>query len=109
MNKKYKNLDEKQKLVLREYINNVSNTNSLGSFLVEKVDEIKFELSELTEKVKDSDVVRIKIHEVVRQLDKVKPNKIVKDNQVMVVLLGYELLKEIRKQIENKKDEKVAS
>src|ERR1017187_508820 len=29
MNKKYKDLDENQKMVLREYINNISNTNSL--------------------------------------------------------------------------------
>ena len=46
-----------------------------------------------------------------RQLDKVKPvpNKIVKDNQVMVVLLSYELLKEIKNKVEGKEDEKKAA
>lgn len=102
INKKYKELDDNQKDVLREYINNISNTNSLGSFLISKINEVKIQLAELTKKVKDSDVVRIKINEVVRQMDKVKPNKVVKDNQIMVVLLGYELLKEIKKQVNEK-------
>ena len=106
MNKKYRDLDESQKLVLREYINNVSNTNNLGSFIMERVQDIKQQLAEVVEKVSDSDVVRIKINEVVHQLDKIKPTKVVKDSQVAVVLLGYELVKEVRKQLEVK-DEKV--
>jgi hypothetical protein len=111
MNKKYKDLDENQKNVLREYINNISNTNSLGEYVVKEVDNVKKQLNELTTKIKDNDVIRIKINEVVRQLDKVKPqpNRIVKDNQVMVVLLSYELLKEIKKQVEGKSDEKKPS
>ena len=111
MNKKYRDLDENQKNVLREYINNISNTNSLGEYIVREVDSVKKQLNELTSKIKDNDVIRIKINEVVRQLDKVKPqpNKIVKDNQVMVVLLSYELLKEIKKQVEGKNDDKKPS
>ena len=100
LNKKYQSLDENQKSVLREYINNISNTNSLGSFICEKISDVKAQLAELNTKVKDSEVVKIKINEVVHQLDKIKPAKLVKDNQVMVVLLSYELLKEIKKQIE---------
>lgn len=102
LNKKYASLDDNQKAVLREYINNISNTNSLGSFICEKVSDVKAQLAELSSKIKDSEVVKIKINEVVHQLDKIKPTKLVKDNQVMVVLLSYELLKEIKKQVENK-------
>jgi len=111
MNKKYKDLDENQKNVLREYINNISNTNSLGAYVVKEVDNVKSQLNELCLKIKDDDVIRIKINEVIRQLDKVKPtpSKIVKDNQVMVVLLSYELLKEIKKQVEGKLNEKVTT
>jgi hypothetical protein len=100
MNKKYSGLDENQKTVLREYINNISNTNSLGEFINEQVDNIKSQLGELSGQIKDNNVIQIKINEVVKQLDKVKPSKIVKDNQVMVVLLSYELLKEIKNQAE---------
>ena len=102
LNKKYKSLDDNQKSVLREYINNISNTNSLGSFISEKISDVKAQLAELNSKVKDSEVVKIKINEVIHQLDKIKPTRLVKDNQVMVVLLSYELLKEIRKQVEGK-------
>ena len=104
MNKKYKDLDDNQKNVLREYINNISNTNSLGAFITSQVDNVKSQLNILSSRIKDNDVIQIKINEVVRQLDKVKPqsNKIVKDNQVMVVLLSYELLKEIKNQINEK-------
>ena len=101
MNKKYRDLDESQKLVLREYINNVSNTNNLGSFIMERVQDIKQQLAEVVGKVSDSDVVRIKISEVVRQLDKIKPTKIVRDSQVMVILLGYELIKECKEVLKN--------
>ena len=99
MNKKYQTLDENQKSVLREYINSMSNTNSFGKFIVEKVAEIKKELTDIVPSVKDSEVVQIKINEVVKQLDRVRPDKVVKDNHVMVVLLSYELLKEVKGQL----------
>jgi hypothetical protein len=104
MNKKYSALDENQKTILREYINNVSNTNHLGEFVCKKIDEVKTELISTSKLVSDSDVIRIKISEVIKQLDKVKPtNSIVKDNQIMSLLLSYELLKEVKKQL--KKEE----
>jgi hypothetical protein len=103
LNKKYSVLDDDQKVILREYINNVSNTNSLGKFICEKIDEVKTKLSEVSSNI-DSDVIKIKVSEVVKQLDKVRPtNHIVKDNQVMSLLLSYELLKEVRCQL--KKEE----
>jgi len=102
MNKKYSSMDDNQKAVLREYINNVSNTNSLGSYLAKQIHSIKSELSTLSESI-DSEVVKIKITEVVKQLDRVSPERKIKDNHVMVVLLSYELLKEVKNQCVNKK------
>lgn len=111
LNKKYNNLDDNQKEVLREYINNVSNTNSLGAFISSKISDVKGQLLEISSKItdNDSDVIKIKINEVAKQLDKVKPDKIVKDNQVMVLLLSYELLKECKSKLENKNNEKVTT
>lgn len=93
-------LDDGQKLVLREYICNVANTNKFDVFVKEKVAEIKQSLTETIVKIKDSDVAKIKIREVVNQLDKINPGKLVKDNHVMVLMLSYELLKEVQKQTE---------
>jgi hypothetical protein len=112
LNKKYSNLDDNQKEVLREYINNIANTNSLGVFMNSKINDVKQQLVEISSKIKDadSDVIKIKINEVTKQLDKVKPGKVVKDNQVMVLLLSYELLKEVKSRTEKlTENEKIAS
>lgn len=102
-NEKYESvLDDEQKAVLREYICNVANTNNFDVFVKDKVAEIKKSLTEVVEKIKDSDVMRIKIREVVNQLDKINPGKIVKDNHVMVLMLSYELLKEVKSQLKGK-------
>jgi len=103
LNEKYASvLDEEQKSVLREYICNVANTNNFDVFVKQKVAEIKISLIEMIEKIKDSDVMKIKIREVINQLDRIKPGKIVKDNHVTVLMLSYELLKEIKLQLEGK-------
>ena len=100
---KYKSiLDDEQKNVLKEYICNVANTNSFDVFVRNKVSEIKVCLTEVVNKIKDSDVMKIKINEVVNQLDKINPGKTVKDNHVMVLMLSYELLKESKKQLGGK-------
>lgn len=97
LNEKYESvLDDEQKSVLREYICNVANTNKFDVFVKDKIIEIKTSLINIINEVKDSDVVKIKIREVVNQLDKINPNKIVKDSHVMVLMLSYELLKEVR-------------
>ena len=103
LNDKYSSkLDDEQKSVLREYICNVANTNQFGDYVKGKVCEIKQALTELVDTIHDSDVIKIKIKEVVNQLDKINPGKIVRDNHVMVLMLSYELLKEVKKQLEAK-------
>lgn len=104
LNKKYSVLDDDQKAILREYINSVSNTNFLGEFVCKRIDDVKVKLIDASSKILDADVIKIKISEVVNQLDKIRPtNNIVKDNQIMSLLLSYELLKEVRQQL--KKEE----
>ena len=98
LNEKYKDLDPSQKNLLKEYINSISNTNSLKKLIDSEVTNVKKQLSELTSKISD-DVIKIKINETVKQLDNVNKFNLVKDNQVMVLLLSYELIKEIKNQL----------
>lgn len=98
LNEKYKDLDSNQKNLLKEYINSVSNTNSFKKLINTEVSNVKKELSDLVNKVSD-DVVKIKINETIKQLDNVNKFNLVKDNQVMVLLLSYELIKEIKNQL----------
>jgi len=94
-NEKYKGLDEKQKILIREYINNISNTNSLRQYINEEVPLVRQEISELKSKV-NNEVVRIKLDETLNQLDKVAKGTLVKENQIMALMLSYELIKELR-------------
>ena len=99
LNNKYKNtLNEEQKSILREYICNVSNTNSFGEFVKRKATDIKESLAGLVDKVNDSNVIKIKINEVINQLNKIDVNKIVRDNHVTVLMLSCELIKELKDQ-----------
>ena len=68
LNEKYQGLDQQQKRLLREYINNITNTSSLNEMINEEVDSVKQELTELSSKV-DSEVIKIKITETIKQLD----------------------------------------
>ena len=94
-NEKYKGLDEKQKVLIREYINNVSNTNSLREYINTEVPSVRNQLSELKKKI-DNDVVRIKLDETLNQLDKITKGTLVKENQIMALMLSYELIKELK-------------
>jgi len=98
-NTKYQTaLDDDQKSVLREYIYNIANTNSLGSLIKEKTSTLKSKLLEVIKKV-DDNVTKIKLNEVIHQLEKISPEKPIKDNQITILLLSYELLKECSKKL----------
>ena len=94
-NEKYKGLDEKQKILIREYINNVSNTNSLREYINLEVPEVRKQISELKTKI-NNDVVKIKLDETLNQLDKITKGTLVKENQIMALMLSYELIKELK-------------
>ena len=94
-NEKYKGLDDRQKILIREYINNVSNTNSLREHINTEVPIVRKEIVELKAKI-DNDVVRIKLDETLNQLDKIAKGTLVKENQIMALMLSYELVKELK-------------
>lgn len=101
-NKKYSSLDESQQLLLKNYINNISNTNSLREFVNKQVPVIKNTIKKYFKFV-DDNVVKIKLKEVISQLDKTTEGKIVKDSQVSTLLMSYELIKELKRHANNGK------
>lgn len=94
-NEKYKGLDDKQKVLIREYINNVSNTNSLREYINQEVPTVRAQIFELKSKI-DNDVIKIKLDETLNQLEKITKGTLVKENQIMALLLSYELIKELK-------------
>jgi len=99
-NQKYSYLDGKQKNLLKAYINNLSNTNSLKEYIKPEIDRIKKELKKYRKKVDDT-VTRIKLNEAINSIDKFcrldNRSKNVKDSTVIQVMRYLELLKELRK------------
>ena len=94
-NSKYKSSNESQKNLLKEYINNVSNTNSLKGFIDNEVVKIKKALTKLLPKVNDK-ITRIKLSEAIDYTDSATKGKVVKDNHVVALMRYYELIKEIK-------------
>jgi hypothetical protein len=100
-NKKYSNLNESQKTLLREYINNLSNTNSLREFIDTEVIKIKKTLKSHLTKVDDK-ITKIKLTEAINHTDTATTGKFVKDNNVVSLMRYYELIKELDNVHKNK-------
>ena len=93
-NGKYKNLNSMQRNLLKEYVNNISNTNSLREFINTEVVKIKQILNKILPRVTD-DITKIKLTEAIKQTDSLSKGKIVKDKQVVALMRYYELIKEL--------------
>ena len=97
-NKKYSNLNNDQKLLLKEYINNLSNTTGFKSYVEKAIPSIIKELKSIKSKIKDK-VTQIKLAETISVLSKTKIGKNVSDNHVSSIMMSYELIKELKVKI----------
>ena len=94
-NKKYTNLNSEQKGLLREYINNVSNTSKFGEYFEGQLIQTITELHSMYKSMKDK-ITKIKLRETINVLKKQKLGKKITDEQVSSLMLSYELIKEIK-------------
>ena len=94
-NSKYKSLNENQRNLLKQYINNVSNTNSLKEFIDNEVVKIKKALKKLLPSVNDK-ITKIKLAEAIDYTDSATKGKVVQDKHVVALMRYYELIKEIK-------------
>lgn len=94
-NKKYSNLNESQKNLLREYINNVTNTSKFGEYYSNELKSIVTELHSIYTSMQDK-ITKIKLKETINVLKTQKIGKKVTDEQVSALMMGFELIKEIK-------------
>tara|TARA_Y100000996_G_scaffold313069_1_gene249307 strand:- start:4475 stop:5341 length:867 start_codon:yes stop_codon:yes gene_type:complete len=94
-NKKYTTLNASQKGLLKEYINNINNTSKFKDYYNNKLKGIVTSLHEQYTKTQDK-VTKIKLKETINVLRKQKVRKKVTDSQVSALMLGYELMKELK-------------
>ena len=93
-NGKYVNLNDNQKLVLKEFINSVDSTPALRTFYNTKITEIKKSLSNLNKKVTDK-ATNIKINEVAKMLTELNKTDKIDNDDLVNLLQYYELLEEL--------------
>jgi hypothetical protein len=97
-NKKYKNLTEEQKELLREYINNINNTGKLNEYVGKEVLNLIASLKEISSKITDK-VTKIKLAETIANIKKVKSVKKIKEQHLSALMMSYELVKELKESI----------
>ena len=97
-NEKYTKLTANQKLVLKEYINSISNSNEFNKFVNSKLPTLKKSLKSRVKNVKN-EVLKIKLTEAINCVDKfcLNESKTTQDDSVVQLLRYYELDKELRK------------
>jgi hypothetical protein len=94
-NKKYSNLNDSQKLLLREYINNVTNTSKFGEYYSNELKNVVTELHSIYTTMDDK-ITKIKLKETINVLKNQKFGKKITDEQVSALMMGFELIKEIK-------------
>lgn len=94
-NNKYANLSIEQRDLLKEYINNVSDTVKLKTYLNTKLLEVKTELTVLKESTKDK-VLQIKLNEVLNFIKPMNANDAIKDETLIGLMQYYSLISELK-------------
>ena len=98
-NDKYSSLNLKQRTLLKEYINNISNTNLFKEYVQKEIVYIKKALKSYQKNIDDK-ITKIKLKEATKSIHKfcgIGKKKVVKDSAAIQLMRYYELLKELKK------------
>lgn len=93
-NNKYTTLTEKQRGILREYINSADNSEKLKNFVVRECNLLEKSIKSV--KITDK-VTQIKVNEVVKLISKLKSAKVITESQILSLLRYTELNNELKK------------
>lgn len=94
-NETYSELSKDQKEILKEYINNVSDTKQLKSYLNTKIEEVKIQLTSQLTGIEDK-VIAIKLKEILSLMKPITERQAIKDEHLVSLMQYYELLKELK-------------
>jgi hypothetical protein len=94
-NSKYSTLSDRQKLILKEFINNITNTTKLRDFVNKNFNIINEEISKIIPSVSDK-TTQIKLAEVITLLKPLDKTQNVKDENVISLLQYYQLIEELK-------------
>ena len=94
-NDKYSSLGENQKNLLKEYVNSVTNSPALKSFINKEIKTVKKIITGYSKKVEDKAVV-VKLIETKNMIKPLTKNLMVQDKDVSNLLNYYELINELK-------------
>jgi hypothetical protein len=94
-NSKYATLSDRQKLILKEYINNISNTTKLRDFVNKNFTIINEQITKIIPTVADK-TTQIKLAEVITLLHPLDKTQNVKDENIISLLQYYQLIEELK-------------
>ena len=95
-NSKYSTLSNRQKSVLKEFINNISNPEYLKIYINENLNKVKTELTDLIKQVDDK-TTEIKLNEVITLIKPISNKSSVKDEHLVALLQYQQLAEEIKR------------
>lgn len=97
-NDKYSNFTPQQKIILKEYINNINDSAKLKKVVNDHYNYLKLTLSSFVERIQEP-VTKIKINEGIKLIKPIQKNEAPKEEHLINLLQYYELLSEIKKVI----------
>lgn len=95
-NSKYSNLTEKQKQVLKEYINNISDVDYLRRFVNKNLTEVRESLVNIKSQIDDK-TTEIKLQEAINLIKPISKKQVVKDEHLITLLQYHELVNELNR------------
>jgi len=93
-NNKYSGLQDNQKTLLKEYVNSVTNSPSLKSYINQEIKEVKKDLTKYSKKVEDK-AIAVKLNETKVMIKPLCKKSSVSDDNVINLLNYYELVNEL--------------
>ena len=94
-NDKYSGLEENQQTLLKEYVNSVTNSPALKSYINQEIKAVKQTLTRYSKKVEDK-AVAVKLNETKEMIKTLCKKTSVNDDNVINLLNYYELVNELK-------------
>ena len=94
-NDKYSGLEENQQTLLKEYVNSVTNSPALKSYINQEIKAVKQTLTRYSKKVEDK-AVAVKLNETKEMIKTLCKKTSINDDNVINLLNYYELVNELK-------------
>ena len=93
-NEKYSSLATNQRILLKEYVYNVSNSPKLKAFLNKEIEQVKLDIETLSEGA--DQVTKIKLTEIKNMIKPLCKKSSVHDDNIINLLNYYSLVNELK-------------